>query len=279
MNLAYLLVIVGCEIDLYGFAMSWPVYWELDQPLMRILLVLGPMGYVVATLLYIGYNYQTFQQEDQNGERPAGLQPSPYMDAPQAVSATTAPKLLNTKEPIRLRFYHFTPLLRYYLVVKDKDADDVEGVFRVNSLSSFSLGITQICGILFYGITNNFEFNIFTTINMGSQAINWLITVLYFMTPMASRMSAALNVEALSYNSDQKMRRRWENYLEKVNLKADMGTGTAAANLVDFESRLGLEVKVLSNVRNVDLTPFDMDQKFEALMFLRKRATNVYAGI
>merc|ERR1712232_20014 len=53
------------------------------------------------------------------------------------------------KKPMELQFYHFLPIVRFYLVIKEKEATDIEGVFRVNSLSSFTLGFAQIAGMIF----------------------------------------------------------------------------------------------------------------------------------
>jgi len=52
-NFAFLTVVVGCEIDLYGFAMSFKEYWAQDNVLVRALLLIGPIGYLLATFMYM----------------------------------------------------------------------------------------------------------------------------------------------------------------------------------------------------------------------------------
>jgi len=36
-HLAYLLVLVGCELDLYGFAMAFRGYWDMGELFIQIL--------------------------------------------------------------------------------------------------------------------------------------------------------------------------------------------------------------------------------------------------
>merc|ERR1740121_3306557 len=57
---------------------------------------------------------------------------------------------LSARTPTKMQIYHFVPVLRYIVVIKDRQADDVESIFRVNSLSSFSLGIAQMVALGFY---------------------------------------------------------------------------------------------------------------------------------
>merc|ERR1711988_501339 len=146
---------------------------------------------------------------------------------PTARSSTTTVQQAmpppNTKQPITMQFYHFLPVFRFYLVVKDKEVDDIEAVFRVNSLSSFTLSLAQICGIIFMGLETGWKLDLFTIINIGSQAINWSITLMYFMTTISSRMGAAMKVEALVYNSDLRLRKKLEMYLHLVKEDADAG--------------------------------------------------------
>merc|ERR1712187_306401 len=93
------------------------------------------------------------------------------------------------REPFELEFYHFFPVFRFYVVVKEREADDIEAIFRINSLSSFSLGIAQIIGILFHVAVSQQPLTIFHKINIVSQGLNWLITFLFFFAnPLVSYM-------------------------------------------------------------------------------------------
>merc|ERR1719410_978884 len=210
-NLAYLVVIMGCELDLYGFAMAVRGYWFLPQHFMKLMCVLGPVGYLLAVIMYMCYA-DAIRQKQEEDER---------LREKEAAAGGLYVKVQNFKQPITVRYYHFLPVFRYYLVVKDKETDDIEGVFRVNSLSSFSLGIAQICGIIFYAIENDWKLDFFTRVNIGSQFVNWSLTLLYFMTPISAKMAAAMKVEALIYNSGVRLRKLWQTYLTLVVQNAE----------------------------------------------------------
>merc|ERR1711937_607158 len=108
------------------------------------------------------------------------------------------------------KFFHFFPLCRYYLMVKSLEADDIEGVFMVNSLSSFTLGTCQIAGIIFTLLEmvspSWDEINFFVKLNMLSAILNWSITILYFMTSVSSHMKNAILVESMTYNLTEQFR-------------------------------------------------------------------------
>merc|ERR1712032_626322 len=109
--------------------------------------------------------------------------------------------------------YHFLPVMRYYLIVKDKTADDIECVFRSNSVSSCTLALPQIIGILFIMRDNHVTFwslaswerlSVFTWINILSQVVNRSITLAYLLTPVSMKMVVLLKAEALVYNSQKR---------------------------------------------------------------------------
>merc|ERR1719479_771135 len=136
----------------------------MGYTIVNVLLILAPVGYVLAILMYMKFtkeededegevavsdtNYQDFVQSympnDEKESKPS--------DAPNTMKGF--PILKEQRTPIKLEFYHFLPVLRYYLVIKDQTKADVEGIFRVNSLSSFTLGIAQIISIVFQVIVD-----------------------------------------------------------------------------------------------------------------------------
>merc|ERR1719277_1228490 len=134
--------------------------------------ILMPMGYLLGAGMYAYYaravrdrKQERERQDEHDIEQGRDQTPPIPQDPPK-----TGPR--NSKQPITMRYYHFLPVFRFYLVVKDKEVDDIEAVFRVNSLSSFSLGLAQICGIIFVGLETGGKFDVFTIINICSQAIN-----------------------------------------------------------------------------------------------------------
>lgn len=272
-NLAYLVVILGCELDLYGFGMAVTGYWQLKgQTFVKMMCIIGPLGYLLGAVMYMCYNG-------------AWDSDNAYTDADKAESDTSEGTFRTAKQPIQIRYFHFLPVCRFYLVVKDKQIDDIEGVFRVNSLSSFSLGIAQICGIIFYALENDWELDLFTRINIVSQFINWFLTFLYFVTPISAKMGSAMKVEALAYNSGVRLRRLWETYLLLVRLDADRDSDVDVADpdmnedLNMLQKSLDMEIKILGNVTNIDLEPFTMEEKFETLKFLHRSMNSIYATI
>merc|ERR1719411_832167 len=49
----------------------------------------------------------------------------------------------------RMELYHWFPGVRFYLIVKQAyDLTDVDAIFKVNTLSSFTLGIYQLSAIM-----------------------------------------------------------------------------------------------------------------------------------
>merc|ERR1711948_69635 len=107
---------------------------------------------------------------------------------------------IRTRNPFggEVQFYHFLPGIRFYLLIKsDADMTDVDAIFRINTLSSFTFGFYQIVGIIFtfaYG----YDVNLFVWANIGSQAVNWSITALYFATPIAAWMGRAQEARTVS---------------------------------------------------------------------------------
>jgi hypothetical protein len=83
------------------------------------------------------------------------------------------------------------------LIKSDTDMTDVDAIFRINTLSSFTFGFYQIVGIIFTFVYG-FEVNLFVWANVGSQVVNWSITFLYFATPIAAWMGRAQEARTVS---------------------------------------------------------------------------------
>lgn len=290
-NLAYLLVLVGCELDLYGFAMAFKGYWDMGKVFIKILLILCPSGYLLAALMLVAYSRQIQERitaAEENEREAAGAsergEPRLRYDDPMPSQHTapipTGPKKRKTaRATVNLKYYHFLPVCRFFLVIKEKEVDDIEGIFRINSLSSFSLGIAQICGIIFQGVATNWELDIYTGINIGSQIINWAITIMYFMTPIAGKMGSAMKVETMIKKSEVQLRMKWEEWLDIVKNTDNYRDPKQVRARLDFHMMLDSEIFCLANISGMDLAIFTVEKKFEALKFLYYRANNVYADI
>jgi len=208
--------------------MAFESYWNLVemQLTMRVLLVAMPAAYGGVTLLYMYLRSQDTEAASQpitmRGRPPPGAENNPYMSGDAGSSSrrhseeederatNQAINRWRIRAPIDLKFYHFLPLWRYFLVVKSLQADDIEGVFMVNSLSSFTLGSAQIAGIIFTLLEMDTlawdNINFFIKLNMFSAIMNWSITILYFMTQVSNRMKNAILVESMTYNLTERFR-------------------------------------------------------------------------
>jgi len=289
-NMLYLLIIVGCELDLYGFMMAYATYWFMGYTIVNVLLILAPVGYVLAILMYMKFTKEKDDEEDEDeGEvavsdtnyqdfvqsyMPNDEKESKPSDAPNTMKGF--PILKEQRTPIKLEFYHFLPVLRYYLVIKDQTKADVEGIFRVNSLSSFTLGIAQIISIVFQVIVDGGPLTIFIKINIGSQIINWVITILYFVTPISNMMSASIRISALTSNSKDQLRDIKQRHMaesSKGAFKNDMRKAKEIERVIDRE------IALVGGFQNEDLSQYPVELKFKALRLLRERQLNGFAEI
>jgi hypothetical protein len=96
-----------------------------------------------------------------------------------------------------MQFFHWIPGCRLYLIVKTTlDASDVDNIFKVNSMSSFTLGMFQIMGITTTILTGR-EFGLYIKISIGSLIFNWLITFMYYATGIPKIMASAAAASAV----------------------------------------------------------------------------------
>lgn len=226
----------------------------MEHQVLRAMLVIAPAGYLIAVFMYLAYKCN--EAEDGDGS--------------------------TSRQKFELKYYHFLPICRYYLVVKDKEADDVEGLLRVNSLSSFTLGICQIIGLAFAIGVFGQEIDIFIRINIGAQVFNWLITLAYFMTPMAARMMAAVKIDALVYNSKERQKSLFLEYLELTmnGVEYEEKDSVYYGKLEKFEGKIDSEILAFANVKNPGvIRQYKMTDKFEALIRLHQRANGRFASI
>merc|ERR1719375_68399 len=233
----------------------------MDVIIIQIMLVVMPCGYLIAVSLYLFLKKSSPVRPDDcigNGERiPYAKQKTKTMD---------------------LKFYHFVPVFRYYLVIKEKTAEDIEATFRVNSLSSFTLGVAQVCGILFLQFVNQQAMTIFIKINILSQGVNWFITILYFLTPVSSMMGAQLHVSSLNEKTDNDLRQMYLEYLalrqEASNqMQKESQKANAQQTLRNFELSVHQEIYNIANASDdiLALDQVDMRSKLEALRLLRRK--------
>lgn len=238
-KILFLGVILGCELDLYGFTLAFITYWAAGKDrddvtnqrwLIHWLLCIGPFAYFLATFMYIAWTYgwvtkmlieccglnedeapQPVTRMKKDLEQPL-LSTQKNLSTQQKVSRrSVSGKFTETynefdqemaKESVTLKFYHFFPLFRYYLLVKDAEPNDVESLFRVNALSTFTLGFTQLACFLL-GVTTRppiMHFDVMIGVGMFAQAVNFAMTFVFFFTSTPELMKSSMSIDALQFS-------------------------------------------------------------------------------
>jgi len=210
-NFMFLMVIFGIEYDMNGLFCSMMTYWSYDIFLLRFLLFFFCFSFVAPLVLHYYFlcngmpstsgggtsTWPTRTPISSSGGR-GGQRGGQQRRRNEFVGFLRS--RIKARNPFggEIQFYHFIPGVRFYLLLKsDTDMTDVDAIFRINTLSSFTFGFYQIVGILFtflYG----YEVNLFVWANIGSQVVNWLITLLYFATPIAAWMGRAQEARNVS---------------------------------------------------------------------------------
>lgn len=245
-RILFLCVISGCELDLDGFALACTTYWHAGEStdpgtnsIMRGLLCIGPGGYLLAVALYIldssfgvgAKCWAWMAQQSMNliGEKkrkkgkaqplleeevegvPEDVEEQLQRKAGPMLSHGNLP-LRYKKESIHIKLYHFLPILRYFLLVKDAEPSDIEALFRVNALSTFTLGFAQVfCMFLGFG-NGSLHWEVKTITGVVAQVVNASMTYLYFFTKYADRMKRSMAVESYQYNKSLITASEFERY-------------------------------------------------------------------
>lgn len=303
-KMGFLAVIVGCEMDLYAFIMSFPTYWtmnkrhqiesmhlhiggyEVDFTVIKLLLVILPAGFLLAVLMFV---YTSDASADK-------VPPATYTRVPDIeegrknrLLSDEAGSLINVEqstpieegyarqsaEKTQLRYYHFLPIFRYYLLIKDPEPEDIEGLFRVNALSTFTLGIAQAVCMTFHLWVLKGGWTLFVKVGMITQGWNFFVTLLYFLTPTSTKMKRAIEVDTLKHNVEEDMMKLYKEYLDAVAQYA-VNPVTRKLQLKNHTERIHREIIHLGGLAAQEreklqaLLKFGMEFKLEALGGLRR---------
>lgn len=186
-------------------------------------------------------------------------------------------------EPFRLKFEHCTPVIRNKLLMSGIKRNDVEGLFRSNVLSTFTLGAAQVgCLALGYaaGILN--VHNTLVMTGIIAQILNIVVTCVHFGTNIPNHMKVAIEVEILSTHLQRSLREEQVQYQAAVheysvapgNLEAST---KATGYLKCFADRSEREIQELAGT-TIDCSMFTMDVKFQLRQKLRAKAVASYAA-
>lgn len=231
-KILYLLVITGCELDLDGFGLACATYWHAGETadpdtnfVMRALLCIGPIGYLLSIVLYLLSVTCGLGEKIRMcvSKQPRNLDPLIDRIDPQAeqnirirgdapIHTHNQFPLATTKQAVHIKMFHFLPVVRYFLLVKDTEPSDIEALFRVNALSTFTLGFAQVfCMLLGFG-NGSLHWEVKTVVGVIAQVVNLSMTYLYFFTRYPERMKRAMSVEALQFNQVAGMATEFERY-------------------------------------------------------------------
>jgi hypothetical protein len=215
-QLVFCFVIMGCEFDLICFCLAFPGYWNLEQTMVKGCLVAFPAAYVMCIGAYFFFLQPEEMRANTNSAASAGMQGTG--------GVVQAAMNLTRRRHTKLEWYHFLPLARYILLIKSTTQDDIEGIFKVNSLSSFTLGSCQLVGMLFTIFHNDNQItglDIFVYMNLASFVVNWLITFAYFGTNIAKTMKDSISASAYRSNVSTQMRHTVLQLLSAISKDAE----------------------------------------------------------
>lgn len=233
-NFMFLLVLVGIELDMAGLFMSSSTYWDYDVAILNVLLVFFAISFVapLAIQTWVGLSEDTACSLDENSRGWTETQGIPKKNkGPSSISSfmgslKTAVRAANPHGG-RMEIYHWVPGVRFYLIVKQAyDLTDVDAIFKVNTLSSFTLGIYQLLGILSTVVLEK-PLTIYVWLNVVSQFLNWGITILYFTTPVSKWMGNAANARSMS--------RHYQGIMNAFAAQLQLQAGSISSEEGDFQ--------------------------------------------
>lgn len=203
----YFMLLFCSDLDVLGFVLAFPFYWTYDglgSVLIKIVLVGFPCAFVFCLILNV-YHYgwmrsgpesQEVEDEDCALPRVAEADDDYKKRTLERIAEETKELMTRPASPVKAQ--HIVPILRYQLLLYQPSPEDVEAMFRINTLSSFSLGVAQLVSMSFYLFVGGYPWNLAICINMFSQCVNWIVTLSYFFSPVANLMKDAMIICNLS---------------------------------------------------------------------------------
>jgi len=308
----YFVLIVGCELDIMGFCLGAVDYWPKGNAFMKLMLIVGPLGYITGIMMNQFPTYwhwllikpETAHEpketkhpllqddlppndpslNDSNGQSdgnslfsddgPGGMQDiekgcSDAAFKKGAKYAATLPTHL-PNPPVSLEFYHFTPIARYYLLLKEATSGDVEGLFRVNALSTFTFGFAQMT-CLALGLSSGVLQlnNILIEIGLLAQCVNGVVTLVYFVfqVTVVKTMKDSVQVASMKYRVQTNLKDDFAKFTAALDLHNKEPSEDTEHAILYFRKVAVDEAKRLANLPEVDIDLFTMAE----LLQLRRR--------
>jgi len=308
-KLFFLIIVLACEIDTFGFMLSVQYYGKIgienSDWLMLASLSSGPISYVVAIVAYQFYlKKEGAPQKGSDPDVEAGRKEE--TDLPDEEKLQLKPKGFNQlkrsvrSEKFRMDFYHYIPFYRSYILMKEQSADDVEALFRINGLSTFTLGFNQLfCLMLTYLKNYAQQGGVIQQIIYANQGFNLAVTLLYFSSSIAGRMKGMTKVESMRYNLRERMQRDILRYQCAVDQDAlhtafksakkecdpTFGTGECGDDANGMETKVTVrtfhlmmekQIAELAALPEIDMSPFSIEEKFQIRKQLCMKQINAF---
>jgi hypothetical protein len=185
------------------FILGFSTYWKYNgvgNEVVKLILLCFPSAFVISLVLnQMRVDHEIFDDDQSNCE-----------------FATRETNRLLALPACQLRIFHFIPLLREMLFLSHPNRHDIEAMFRMNTLSSFCLGVAQLIGAGFYVGVGGGAMSLEITLNLTTVILNWLITVMYYLTPIARVMSDAVSAENFADDIHDKMKKDFDWWLAAI---------------------------------------------------------------
>jgi len=320
LKLVFLILIAGTEVDVLAFVVAFHAYWcaskdsgvvdHLSTEAMRIMLIVGVVGYIGSMMLYYllpGADACCRRRQlaapkasgcwhlmcGVTAHASAGdgavdeLLADPLMVPETSISAQcfggdrqALLSMLNqakvVQEPVGIKMFHCVPIFRMYLLIKPTTPEDVESLFRVNALSTFTLGLAQMSNIGIGSTSGMLDWNLFIKIGLMAQILNLIITFLFFFTPVCELLKGTVELDSVRYNDSDQLRRElrahrtYTRELSAVSLNKD----ETAQKETALKQLVGLADKEITQMSNMalDLSQLTYEQKYYFRCGLRRKS-------
>merc|ERR1712039_362737 len=178
--------------------------------------------------------------------------------------------------PVELKLYHFTPILRSYVVLKNMNHSDVEGLFRVNALSTFSLGVAQMTCMLLGLSSGCLQLDVCLKFGALAQAMNIVVTIIYFATPVPETLMNLACIKAVEFATLEGVKEFFVRYEGAVQQHANLSSEDSRTVLVKFHDIADQEIRERTALPNIPLEHFSMARKMKLIAGLRMKSGEVY---
>jgi len=239
---AYFLLLVFSELDFVMFIVGFNTYWNYDdvgREVVKIILISFPFAFMISLVLnqmQVDHDDVTHADNDEAGN----------LDPLKRITRET--NRMMALPAFRMKLYHFIPGLRGMLFLENPDGHYIEAMFRVNTLSSFCLGVAQLIGAVFYVGVGGGDMSLEIYMNLTTLSINWLITILYYLTPIARYMSDAVSAENFSVSIQNFMEEDKNRWLASIGVASELiasqnaeKVGAASDGSCSMDSRSDLD--------------------------------------